>query len=103
MADHVGLAEAIEQIRDELARAQDAGAGHQFRFEVTDIEVELLVEMCKEGGANAKAQFYVVSVGADGRASATSTHRVMLKLHVNDAATGRNLEVKRSSDRSWED
>ena len=98
----VGLAEAIEQIREELARAQDAGAGHQFRFEVTDIEVELLVEMRKDGGANAKAQFWVVSAGADGSASSSNTHRVMLRLNVTDAATGRNLEVNRSAEHSWD-
>jgi hypothetical protein len=99
----VGLAEAIEQIRQELAIAQDAGTRHQFRFEVTDIEVEFLVEMRKEGGANAKAQIWVVSAGADGSASGSRTHRVMLRLNVTDAATGRNLEVNRHHERSWDE
>ena len=100
--NHVGLAEAISQLRDELGQAQDAGADQQFRFEVAEVEVELLVEVRKEGGANAKAQFGVVAIGADGKASSGSTHRIKLRLNVTDAATGRTLEVARTDERPWD-
>ena len=47
----VGLAKALAMLRQELAQAQDEGAGHQFWFEITEAEVEFLVEVDAEGGA----------------------------------------------------
>lgn len=98
----VGLAETIQRVREELSEAQDAGAGHQFRFQVDEVEVELGVEVRKEGGINGKVQLGVVTVGADGRGATGSTHRVTLRLSVTDAATGRNLEVARDDERPWD-
>ena len=50
MSGHIGIAEAIEQLRYETGVAQDAGANQQLRFEVAEVEVELLVEL-KRGWA----------------------------------------------------
>ncbi len=98
----VGLAQAIGLLRDELAAAQDAGESHQFRFEISEAEVELLVSLDTEGGGEAGATFGVVSVGADGKVSVGNTHRLLLKLKVKDAATGnRNLEISRNQTRDW--
>ena len=44
---------ALAMLRQELAQAQDEGEGHQFRFEITEAEVEFLVEVDAEGGAEA--------------------------------------------------
>jgi len=99
----IGLAAAISLLRNELAAAQDAGEGHQFRFEISEAEVELLVSLDTEGGGDVGASFGVVSVGADGRISRGDTHRLLLKLKVKDAAVGsRNLEIARSETRSWD-
>lgn len=99
----VGLAKVLAALRDELAAAQDAGAGHQFRFEITDAEVELLVEVDVEGGAEAGVAFGVVSVKAGGQVSRADRHRLRLKLNIKDAATGRNLEVRRDQRRDWDE
>ena len=102
MMKRIGLAKAIELLRDELAEAQDAGQGHQFKFEISEVEVELLVELQSEGGAGVEAGFGVVSAGIDGKVSRGDTHRLLLKLKVKDAATGgRNLEVGRDEARDW--
>ncbi|MCC8247088.1 trypco2 family protein [Saccharothrix luteola] len=101
MTNRVGIAEAIDGLREELGLAQDAGADHQFRFEVTEVEVELLVEVRKEAKAGAKVQFGVVSVNSDGKAASARTHRIKLRLSATDAATGRNLEVSRDVERPW--
>ncbi|MEV3923504.1 trypco2 family protein [Actinomadura coerulea] len=82
----IGLAEAIEQLRLELGAAQDVGADQQLRFKVTEVEMELLVELRKEGSA--KASFGVVAVGAEGKISKGSAHRLKLKLEVKDEALG---------------
>jgi hypothetical protein len=99
----VGLSQALAMLRNELAEAEDAGRGHQFRFEITEAEVELLVEFDTEGGAEAGGNIGVVSVKAGGKVSRADTHRLRLKLLVKDAAAGgRNLEVNRGQSRPWE-
>jgi hypothetical protein len=96
----IGLAEAIEQLREELGAAQDAGADQQLRFEVVEVEMELLVELRKEGGG--KVDFKVV--GADGKISSNTSHKLRLKLNVKDAALGNSpLEVGDRSERPWDD
>jgi Trypsin-co-occurring domain 2 len=99
----IGLAKALEALRKELAQAQDAGQNHQFRFEITEAEVEFLVEVDAEGGLEAEAAFGVISLKAGGKISQADTHRLRLKLSIKDAATGgRNLEVHRDDARSWD-
>jgi len=100
----VGLAEALAMLRDELSRAQEAGAGHQFRFEIAEAEVEFLVEVDAEGGGEAGGNIGVVALKAGGKVSRADSHRVRLKLMVKDAATGgRNLEVGRRESSGWQE
>lgn len=101
VAGRIGLAEAIERLRWELGQAQDVGADQQLRFEVAEVELELLVELRKEGSA--KVSFGVVPVGVDGAVSSGSTHRLKLKLNVKDEALGgRTLEVTDDAERSFD-
>ncbi len=98
----IGLAKALMALRDELAVAQDAGQGHQFRFEITEAEVEFLVEVDAEAGGEAGVAIGVVTLRAGGGVSRSDTHRLKLTLNVKDAATGgRNLEVRRDEERGW--
>jgi hypothetical protein len=97
------LAEAIEQLRRELGEAQDAGANQQLRFEVAEVEVELLVELRNEGGPEAKVSFGVVSVGVGATVTSAHTHRLRLRLTVRDEALGgRSAEVTRAQERPWD-
>jgi hypothetical protein len=98
----VGLAQALEGLRQELAKAQDEGADHQFRFEIIEAEVELLVEVDAGGGGELGGNIGVLALKADGHASRADSHRLKLRLRIRDAATGgRNLEVNRDQPRSW--
>jgi hypothetical protein len=100
----IGLAKALTGLRRELAAAQDAGQGHQFRFEITEAEVEFLVEVDAEGGAEAGVAIGVITLKAAGTASRADTHRLKLKLRITDAATGgRNVEVHREESRGWDE
>lgn len=104
MAGEIGIAEAIEQLRRELGEAQDKGANQQLRFQVAEVEIELLVELRKEGGPEAKATFGVVSLGASGKVSRANSHRLKLKLNVRDEAVGGNTaEVADDDERSFDD
>jgi hypothetical protein len=99
----IGLAKVLAMLRQELAQAQDEGAGHQFRFEITEAEAELLVEIDAEGSAEAGGSIGVVTLKAGGQVSRADTHRLTLKLQVKDEATGgRNLEVRRDQSRDWD-
>ena len=90
----VGLAEVLAALREELAAAQEAGAGNQSAFEITEAEVEFLVEVDAGG---------VVSLKPGGAVSRGDTYRLRLKLNIKDAATGRNREVRRDQVRSWDE
>lgn len=99
----IGLAKALAMLRQELGQAQDEGAGHQFRFEITEAEAEFVIEIDADGGAEVGGSIGVVTLKAGGHVSRADTHRLTLKLRVKDAATGdRNLEVHRDQARSWD-
>jgi hypothetical protein len=99
----IGLAKALAMLREELALAQDEGAGDQFRFEITEAEAEFLIEFDTEGGAEVGGSIGVVTLKAGGKVSRAATHRLLLKLRIKDAATGgRNLEVHRDENRRWD-
>lgn len=98
----IRLAEAIEQLREELGEAQDAGANQQLRFEVAEVEMELLVELRKEAGA--KASFGVVAFGAEGKVAQGTTHKLRLKLNVKDEALGgKTPEITDPRKRPWDE
>jgi hypothetical protein len=99
----VGLAKALAGLRQELASAQDAGQGHQFRFEIIEAEVEFLIEVDAEASVDAGLSIGVLTLKAGTTVSRAGAHRLRLKLNINDAATGRNLEVRRDETRSWEE
>jgi hypothetical protein len=99
----IGLAKVLAMLRQELSQAQDEGAGHQFRFEITEAEAELLVEIDAEGSGEVGGSIGVVTLKAGGQISRADTHRLTLKLQIKDEATGgRNLEVRRDQPRDWD-
>ncbi len=76
----VGLAEAIRALRSELTAAMAEGTGQELRFELGQVEMEFLLEVQKEAGAEAGVKFWVVNLGGKGSVSSGSTHRVTLAL-----------------------
>ncbi len=83
MADsELGLAEAIDAVRGELRKAQDAGRGADVRFSVGSVEVELAIEVVKKAGAQASVKVLsLLSVGGKGEVSRGNTHRVTVVLN----------------------
>jgi predicted N-acetyltransferase YhbS len=77
----IELAHVVRQLRAELAEAQRQADGEELRLELGPIELELSLVLSSEGGAGGKVRFWVVEVGADGRASGSSTLRVTLTLN----------------------
>jgi hypothetical protein len=81
------IAEAIEDLRAQLslvqAGSEDAGA--RLKFAVTEVEMEFLVQVTKGGGGDFGVRLGLVSIGADGKLSQGSSHRLKLRLEVRDA------------------
>ena len=89
----VGLADAVRALRGELTAALGEAEGERLRFELDAVEMEFLLEVRKEGSAEAGVRFWVISVGAKGGVSSGSTHRVKLSLTPQDTATGGKPQI----------
>ena len=80
----IGLADAIENLRQELTEATKRSEGQSLRFSIDDIELELAVEVVREGGGEGKVSFKVfgsgVELGGKGGRSDSSAHRIKMKL-----------------------
>jgi hypothetical protein len=100
----IGLAAAIEELRQELYRAQDLGADQQFAFGIEDAELELHLELHNSGKGDGKVSFGVATVGAGGEHSTVRTHRLTLKLSVRDRARGGSSpEISDTEAGSWDE
>jgi hypothetical protein len=72
----LGLVEAIQSLREELAAAVTAGGQEALRFEVGEIELTFQVQVEKTGKGGVK--FWVVELG--GEIGNTTTHAVKVPL-----------------------
>ncbi|MGW0347627.1 trypco2 family protein [Streptomyces anthocyanicus] len=84
----VGLAAAIEELRQELYKAQAQGSDQQFAFGVEEAQLELLLELRDSGKGDGKLSFGVATVGVGGERSTLRTHKLTLRLSVRDRAAG---------------
>src|SRR5262249_3686723 len=80
----IGLADAISQLRIELAKARREGENKDFRFKIQDIEVELALEFgsTREGGGGVKLFSFFDLSGKVGASDKTG-HKLTLKLTVD--------------------
>jgi hypothetical protein len=77
-----GLAEAIEVLRSELRKAQNAGYDKDVRFSVGPVEVELAIEVVRSGGGEASIKVLnLLSIGGKGELSKGETNRVKITLN----------------------
>ncbi|QMU72987.1 trypco2 family protein [Streptacidiphilus sp. P02-A3a] len=91
--EQIELAAAVSAIRRELTEAAAQGADEPVRFEVGPIQLEFTVELTHEAGARGGVRAWVLSAGADARATHGATHRVSLTLTPKAAADGGPIEV----------
>lgn len=88
----IRLSNAIENLREELAEAQEQGKGKALQFDVGTIEIELEVVAEKEIAGNGKINWWIVESGVDTKASKTNTHKLKLTLQTV-ASNGKPLRV----------
>jgi hypothetical protein len=87
------ITEAIEQLRAQLTAVQEGSENARLRFGVAEVEMEFLVEVTKGGGGSGGVRLGLVSVGADGKVTKDTSHRLRLKLEVTDTQTGSQATV----------
>lgn len=86
----IGLAAAIEELRQELYQAQAQGCQQQFAFRIEEAQLELLLELRDDAKGEGKLQFGVATAGGSGSHSTSRSHKLTLKLQVRDRAAGGN-------------
>ncbi|MET8405898.1 trypco2 family protein [Streptomyces sp. NPDC058232] len=100
----IGLAAAIDELRQELYKAQGQGAHQQFVFQIEEAQLELFLELRDEGRGDGKLQFGVATVNAGGSHSSARTHKLTLRLQVRDRATGSTSpEISDNESGAWRD
>lgn len=94
-----GLAEAIDVVRGELRKAQDAGRTADVRFSVGSVEVELAIEVVKKAGGEASIKVLnLLSLGGKGEVSKGDTNRVKVVLNPI-GVDGEPFEIASAQDR----
>lgn len=85
----LGLAEAVEALREELSQAMSAGEGERLRFALGDVELELSVTVTRGGSTGAKVRFWVVDADASANLGRQSVQTLRLRLTPYDTAARR--------------
>jgi hypothetical protein len=78
--EQLELAETVEALRAELARASAAGVGTGFQFPVTGVQLEFHVGVTKTGEGRAGVKFYVVELGGSGSYAKNEIQTVTVSL-----------------------
>ncbi|MDT0341535.1 trypco2 family protein [Streptomyces litchfieldiae] len=78
----IGLADVIRQVREDLEEAQRDGAagGHELRFAVDRVSLEIAVQVRREGRGGAGLRIGVVTADLGGAVSRETTHRIQVDL-----------------------
>lgn len=84
----VGLAQAVDALRNELTEAREAGQGEGLLFEVGPVDVEFSAVVTSGADGKAGIAIGVLTLGGGGSVSHEQTHRVKVTLTPKDAVTG---------------
>ena len=95
--EQLGLAETMEALRAELARAAEAGAEAGFQFPVAGVELEFHVAVTKSGEGKAGVKFWVVELGGAGSYAREEIQTVTVKLGAPVNDKGEPVKVYRGS------
>lgn len=95
----IGLSEALEVLRAELAEAREKAAGHDVQFPIESLTVELKVGITRsvDGKAGFKVPLLGAELGASGQASREGTQTVTLVLGPPVDREGRPVKVAKTT------
>jgi hypothetical protein len=95
--EQLGLAETVEALRAELARAAAAGAGTEFQFPVAGVQLEFHVGVTKTGEGRTGVKFYVVELGGSGSYAREEIQTVTVTLGAPVDQGGDPVKIYRGS------
>lgn len=76
----ITLAKMIAAVREELKQAEIDGRGQDLRFEVQEVELELVVTAEHETTAGGGVKVWVIEAGADATVKKGQSHTVKVRL-----------------------
>jgi Trypsin-co-occurring domain 2 len=82
--DRNEIADVISALRANLEAAQKAGQGHDIRFTMDEVEVELNVATTGDAKAEGGIKFWVLNFGAGMKSKDEHTQKVRLKMKAVD-------------------
>lgn len=77
------LAEALRAVREGLAAAQRDGEGSSLRFKVSDVTLELSIELRHSASASGGVKAFVVSADTRGERTKAETQKLTVNLQVD--------------------
>ena len=90
-----GVADAIENLRQEMTESIERGKDQKLHFNVDQVELELAVEVERAAGGEGKVSFKVFGTGIDlggsDSLSQASAHRI--KITLKPSADGNGVQV----------
>ena len=95
--EQLELAETVEALRAELARAAAAGAGAGFQFPVAGVQLEFHVAVTKSGEGKAGVKFWVVELGGSGSYAREEIKTVTVTLGAPVDQNGELVKIYRGS------
>jgi len=95
--EQLELAETVEALRAELARAAAAGAEAGFQFPVAGVELQFHVAVTKAGEGKAGVRFYVVELGGGGSYAREEIQTVTVRLGPPVDQNGDSVKIYRGS------
>lgn len=96
--ERLGLAETVEALRVELARAATEGAGADFQFPVEGVQLEFHVAVTRTGEGKAGVKFWVVEAGGSASYAREEIQTVTVTLGAPVDRDGHRYKVHRGSD-----
>ncbi len=76
----IGLVEAIESLRAELADAFEEAGNEDIQFPVAQIDLELQVGVTRDAHGSGKLKFWVLELGAGGGYEAETIQKITIGL-----------------------
>ena len=95
--EQLELAETVEALRAELARAAAAGAEAEFQFPVSGVQLEFHVGVTKTGEGKAGVRFWVVELGGSGSYAREEIQTVTVTLGAPVDRNGDPVKIYRGS------
>ncbi len=89
MADaKIKLAAFVQQLREELMAAMEAGEGESLRFDLEDVKIEAQVAVTREAEGKGGVKLWVLDAGLAGKLHSSRLQKVTLSLKPKTASGG---------------